>query len=71
MNDKELIFSTGKEYLAELFKQVLIDNDIEAFIFNRQDSSYHFGDIEVYINSCDIEKAKQLKTEFENNISFE
>ncbi len=69
--DRELVYETGTEYLAELLKQVLEDNYINAFIFNRQDSSYRFGDIEVYVNAEDIEKAKLICVEFENNTKIE
>ncbi|PLX09359.1 MAG: hypothetical protein C0596_02090 [Marinilabiliales bacterium] len=71
MEGKELIFATGTEYLAELLKQVLNDNNIAAFIINRQDSSYHFGDIEVFVNDEDVEKAKEITAEFENNTNIE
>ncbi len=65
------VYSVGKEYLAELFKQVLTDNKIEAFIINRKDSSYHFGYIDVLVHPEDINKAKSLVDEFENNTSIE
>lgn len=68
---RELVYATGTEYLAELLKQVLKDNNIDAFIFNRQDSSYRFGDIEVYVDSQDLEEAKKICEEFENNTKFE
>lgn len=69
--NRELVYATGIEYLAELLKQVLEDNNINVFIFNRQDSSYRFGDIEVYVNSEDLEKATLICVEFENNTKFE
>jgi hypothetical protein len=67
----ELVYSTGTEYLAELLKQILEENNITALIINRQDSSYHFGDIEVYVKSEDFAKAKQMSEEFENNTQIE
>ncbi|MDD2635649.1 MAG: DUF2007 domain-containing protein [Bacteroidales bacterium] len=70
-DDRVLVYATGTEYLAELLKQVLEDNDINVFVFNRQDSSYRFGDIEVYVNSKDFEKAKLICVEFENNTKIE
>ncbi len=69
--ERELIYSTNVEYLAELLKQVLNNNNIEAFIFNNKDSSYHFGEIEVYVNNKDKEAAKKLVEEFENNTNIE
>ncbi len=70
-NDLKQVYATGTEYLSELLKQVLLDNEIEAFVINRQDSSYHFGDIEVYVKQIDFEKAKLICDEFENNTSLE
>lgn len=69
--EMEIVYSTGTEYLAELIKQVLFDNNIESFIINRQDSSYHFGDIEVFVKKSDFDKAKSITVEFENNTSLE
>lgn len=70
-NNRELVYATGTEYLAELLKQVLEDNNINVFVFNRQDSTYHFGDIEVYVNAEDFERAKLICEEFENNTKIE
>jgi len=71
LNNLERVYSTGTEYLAELLKHVLTDNGIEAFIINRQDSSYHFGDIEVFVSKSDFEKAKSIREEFEKNDKVE
>ncbi len=50
-----------KLYLAEIAKEVLADNNIESVIINKKDSSYQsFGDIELYVNKNNIEKAKEL-----------
>jgi hypothetical protein len=49
----------SKLYLAEIAVQVLADNNIEAVILNKQDSSYlSFGYIEVYVKSENVVKAK-------------
>lgn len=34
---------------AEIVKQMLIENDIPAVLLNKQDSSYLFGVIELYV----------------------
>ncbi|NLA24406.1 MAG: DUF2007 domain-containing protein [Bacteroidales bacterium] len=67
MSDWKLAYTTGLEHLAEIFKQVLNDNGIEAIIFNRKDSSYLFGAIEVMVKSEDLDKAILLAKEFEEN----
>jgi len=54
------IYSTGEGYKAELLKGLLFENNIEAVIINKQDSSYLFGELELYVNSKDIVKAKHV-----------
>jgi hypothetical protein len=60
------VYTTNKSYQAELFREVLGDNGIESFIINKQDSSYKFGNIEVYVKRDNVLKAKILVKEFEN-----
>jgi len=63
-----IVFTTGQLYQAEIAKQVLFDNDIESIIINKKDSSYlSFGDIELYVNINDSEKALTLL----NNLEIE
>ncbi len=55
-----------KVYVAEIAKEVLIDNGIESVILNKQDGSYlTFGDIEIYVSKENAVKAiaclKELK----------
>ncbi len=61
------IYSTGKPYLAELVSQMLSDHQIIAFIVNKQDSAYKFGDIELFVHRDDILRAKKLIREFEDH----
>jgi hypothetical protein len=60
------VYSSSQLYQAELLKHILADNQITAFILNKQDSAYNFGDIEVCVKPADIIKAKHIisKTEF-------
>lgn len=52
------IRSFDKLYLAEIAKEVLADNEIDAVILNKQDGSYlAFGDIEVYVAKQNAVKA--------------
>ena len=59
-NDWKLIFATGTLYKAEIVKDILEDNEIEAVLLNKQDSLYLFGDIEVYVKPDDVIRAKFL-----------
>lgn len=59
------VYITGKDYLSTLLRQIFTDNDIESYAINKQDSSYQFGDIEVYVHRDDVIRAKRIIAEFE------
>jgi hypothetical protein len=61
-----LVYTSDQLYKAELFREFLADNGITAFIINKQDSVYRFGDIEVYTRPDDVMRAKLLIEKFEN-----
>ena len=61
------IYGSDKPYVAELIRQMLSDHDIVSFIVNKQDSTYKFGEIEIYVNRDNVIKAKKLIQEFEEN----
>ena len=56
------IYSSGESYKAELLKGLLFENNIEAVIINKQDSSYLFGELEIYVIADDVIKAKHILT---------
>jgi len=58
--DWELVFSTDLLYKAEMVKDILEDNGLEAVVLNKQDSVYRIGEIEVYTRPNDIIRAKFL-----------
>ncbi len=64
--DQVQIYAVGNPYQAELIRQMLMNSNIQAFIINKQDSAYKFGDIELYVHKDDIIRAKKLIEEFEN-----
>ena len=52
------IFSSTNYYQAEIVKQMLIENEIDAVLLNKQDSPHRtFGQIEVYIHQKDFSNA--------------
>ncbi|MCD6366370.1 MAG: DUF2007 domain-containing protein, partial [Bacteroidales bacterium] len=57
----------NKLYLIEMLKAYLADHQVESFILNQQDSSYHFGNIELYVMKKDEEKSEKLIKIFEEN----
>ena len=55
------IFSSTIPNQAEIIKGMLLENEIESVILNKQDSSYlSFGDIEMYVHPNDVTRANQL-----------
>lgn len=42
---------TGTDFFrVEIIRQVLAEHDIDAVVMNKQDSSYRFGQIELYVH---------------------
>jgi hypothetical protein len=64
--DWVIVYTTNQSYQAEIFRNVLRNHEIESFIINKQDSSYKFGSIEVYVKRDHVLKAKMLVKEFES-----
>lgn len=56
------IYSTSANYKAELLKGLLMENGINAIIVNKKDSSYLFGELELYVMSDDAIQAKHIIT---------
>lgn len=47
------VFTTTDFFRAELVKQLLLEHDIPAVVLNKQDSSYRFGQVEVWAHKED------------------
>ena len=61
------IFSSTIPNQAEIIKGMLLENEIESVILNKQDSSYlSFGDIEMYVHPDDVASANQLIEQLSN-----
>jgi len=55
------IFTSRDFYKAEIIKQMLIENEVDAVVINKQDSSYNnFGSIEVWIHQENFSTAIEL-----------
>jgi hypothetical protein len=63
-SDRVVVYSTNRLFEAEMIKQYLYDNDILAFILNKMDSAYHFGDIEILVLKDDVIRSKKLIEDF-------
>ncbi len=63
-NDRVLAYTTNKLYEAEMIRQYLFDHGITAFILNKMDSAYLFGDIEILVARDDVIRSKKLIEDF-------
>lgn len=61
------VLSTPQPWQAEIAKQILAENGIDAVVVNKRDSSYTvFGEVEVYVIKEDVEKSKELLKNIES-----
>ena len=59
--DWKQVFLTVELYQAEIARELLEMNGIEAVILDKKDKVYQvFGDIEVYVNETDEAKALEI-----------
>jgi len=54
------VYSSAYMHQINLVKAVLKENNIASVIINKQDSSYHFGEIELHVQADDVLVAKQI-----------
>jgi hypothetical protein len=65
--DWKQVFLTGESYKAEIARDLLENNGINSVILNQIDSVYKiFGNIEVYVNKEDEEKAIEILNELKH-----
>ena len=59
-NEWVIVYSTSDVFQAEVIKQMLLSNSIDAISMNQKDSSYHFGSVNIYTKENDMKKAKEI-----------
>ena len=59
-NEWVVVYSTSDVFQAEVIKQMLLSNSIDAISMNQKDSSYHFGSVNIYTKEKDMKKAKEI-----------
>lgn len=60
-----VVYFTDQEYRAIIAKELLEDNQIDAVIINRKDSSYtSFGEVELYVADEKFEEAEKILQSF-------
>ena len=62
-NEWIIVYSTSDIFKAEVIKQMLLSNNINAISMNQKDSSYHFGTVDIYTKKIDVKKAKKIISE--------
>lgn len=61
------VFLTGEEYKANMAKDLLENEGIKAILMNQRDTAYKsFGNIEVYVQEADEQKALEILKELKN-----
>lgn len=65
------IFTCSKPHLAEMAKQMLENEGFEVQIMNQRDSSYHFGDIHLYVLKQDVKTCEKLIDQFKIDLKLE
>lgn len=60
------IYTTTNPVQAEISKQMLEENGIVAVVMNKQDSSYRFGLVELYVHELEEASARNLIAEVES-----
>ena len=68
LDNWDKIYDTFYEHRAEIVRENLLLQDIDAVIINKKDSNYQIGRYEIYVPKEDTEKAKSL---IENDLTFE
>ncbi|PID93678.1 MAG: hypothetical protein CSA95_07150 [Bacteroidetes bacterium] len=62
-----LIYTTGNLIHIDILRNLLLEKEIKSVFINKKDSSYLFGDIELYVDQKDVTVALQVVAQFETN----
>ena len=65
------LFITANPMEAEITKQMLEEHGVPAVIMNKQDSSYRFGHVELYVHKSEEAFARGLMAEMDEGKSEE
>ena len=57
------IYTTNKIHLLEIIKSILEDSNIPCTSIDKKDSSYSFGEIEIYVPEVSVSAAQNLLKE--------
>lgn len=65
MSKWQTVFRTNTDHQAQIAKDVLAEYDIQSILFNLKDSSHHFGQIELRVQSDNVIEAIRLLQEIQ------
>ena len=54
MSKWQKVYSDQQEYRAQIVKKILEQEGLHPILVNKKDSSYHWGQIEVHVESSDV-----------------
>jgi len=61
MTDKmKPVFSANDLYKAEIMKEMLAEENIESFILDQKGSDFLIGEVQLFVNEKDEEKASAI-----------
>ena len=64
--DWQLVYSAKSVIDAEIKRGVLENEGLEPVVMNKQDSSYLFGDVEIYVSKEQFDRAVEILKNAEN-----
>lgn len=56
----QMVYSSPLIHQVEIVQAVLTEYEIESVIINKKDSSYHFGELELYVQQDNVLRARQI-----------
>lgn len=64
--DWQLVYSAKSVIDAEMKRGILESAGLEPIVMNKQDSSYLFGDVEVYVSKEQFDRAVEILKNADN-----
>ncbi len=59
-NDWVVVYSTDKQYVAEMISSLLESANLNSVIMNKKDSSYNFGEFEILVQAANVDHARSI-----------
>lgn len=54
------VYTSTDNFKSELVKQVLIENEIDAVLIDKQGFPYRIGEVEVYVHQDNFQRAGEI-----------